>query len=145
MEYLSFIVTHTKLLFLVLPRFEASILTTECSGPVCWIYVSEIPTARLRGLNVSLAAATQWLFNLVIARSTPVMLQTVGSHGYGTYFIFACRWPAYKVTDGLGRRVSVSRVKSHRRAEKKVSSVKSCGDATGSHHVTARQARLKCF
>lgn len=31
-------------------------------GPVCWIYVSEIPTSRLRGLNVSLAAATQWLF-----------------------------------------------------------------------------------
>lgn len=29
-------------------------------GPVCWIYVSEIPTSRLRGLNVSLAAATQW-------------------------------------------------------------------------------------
>jgi len=57
-------------------------------GPVCWIYVSEIPTSRLRGLNVSMAAATQWLFNLVVARATPVMLVTVGSHGYGTYFIF---------------------------------------------------------
>lgn len=57
-------------------------------GPVCWIYVSEIPTARLRGLNVSLAAATQWLFNCVVARATPVMLNTVGAHGYGTYFIF---------------------------------------------------------
>jgi len=57
-------------------------------GPVCWIYVSEIPTARLRGLNVSLAAATQWLFNFVVARATPVMLTTVGNAGYGTYFIF---------------------------------------------------------
>jgi hypothetical protein len=26
-------------------------------GPVCWIYVSEIPTARLRSLNVAIAAA----------------------------------------------------------------------------------------
>ncbi|KAI7158024.1 general substrate transporter [Hortaea werneckii] len=59
-------------------------------GPVCWIYVSEIPTSRLRGLNVSLAAATQWLFNFVVARAVPVMLKTVGSHGYGTYFIFGC-------------------------------------------------------
>ncbi|KAI9659319.1 MAG: hypothetical protein M1821_001577 [Bathelium mastoideum] len=59
-------------------------------GPVCWIYVSEIPASRLRSLNVSLAAATQWLFNLVVARSTPVMLDTVGSNGYGTYFIFGC-------------------------------------------------------
>ena len=57
-------------------------------GPVCWIYVAEIPTSRLRSLNVSLAAATQWLFNFAVARATPVMLQTVGANGYGTYFIY---------------------------------------------------------
>ena len=28
------------------------------------------------------------LFNFVVARATPVMLTTVGAHGYGTYFIF---------------------------------------------------------
>lgn len=28
------------------------------------------------------------LFNFVVARATPVMLDTVGPHGYGTYFIF---------------------------------------------------------
>lgn len=52
-------------------------------GPVCWIYVSEIPTARLRALNVSLGAATQWLFNFVVARATPNMIATVGKGGYG--------------------------------------------------------------
>lgn len=58
-------------------------------GPVCWIYVSEIPTNRLRGYTVSLAAATQWLFNLVVARASPVMLVTAGGPtGYGTYFIY---------------------------------------------------------
>ncbi|KAL4808519.1 general substrate transporter [Aspergillus unguis] len=59
-------------------------------GPVCWIYVSEIPTARLRSLNVAFAAATQWLFNFVVARAVPRMLATVGADGYGTYIIFAC-------------------------------------------------------
>ncbi|KAJ5487845.1 hypothetical protein N7530_002145 [Penicillium desertorum] len=59
-------------------------------GPVCWIYVSEIPTARLRSLNVSFGAATQWLFNFVVARAVPNMLATVGAHGYGTYIIFSC-------------------------------------------------------
>lgn len=59
-------------------------------GPVCWIYVSEIPTNRLRGYTVSLAAATQWLFNLVVTRVTPLMLKNVGAHGYGTYFIYGC-------------------------------------------------------
>ncbi|KAI3324667.1 MFS sugar transporter-like protein [Xylariaceae sp. AK1471] len=57
-------------------------------GPACWILVSEIPTARLRPLNVALAAATQWLFNFVVARTLPVMLNTLGEGGYGTYFIY---------------------------------------------------------
>ncbi|KAI0184527.1 general substrate transporter [Xylaria flabelliformis] len=57
-------------------------------GPACWILVSEIPTARLRPLNVALAAATQWLFNFVVARTLPVMLATLGPGGYGTYFIY---------------------------------------------------------
>ena len=30
-------------------------------GPVPWIYISEIPTARLRSLNVAMGAATQWV------------------------------------------------------------------------------------
>ncbi|KAK8004562.1 cytochrome c oxidase [Apiospora arundinis] len=57
-------------------------------GPACWIYVAEIPTARLRPLNVALAAATQWLFNFVVARAVPNMLATVGRHGFGTYLLF---------------------------------------------------------
>lgn len=59
-------------------------------GPVCWIYISEIATPRLRATNVSLGAATQWLFNFVVSRAVPPMLATVGDHGYGTYIIFAC-------------------------------------------------------
>ncbi|KAH0349674.1 general substrate transporter, partial [Aureobasidium melanogenum] len=58
-------------------------------GPVPWIYVSEIPTARLRGINVALGAATQWLFNLVVARAVPNMLATMGKAGYGTFLFFA--------------------------------------------------------
>lgn len=60
-------------------------------GPCCWIYVSEIATARLRATNVSYAAATQWLFNFVISRAVPPMLETMGTGGYGTY-IFFCAW-----------------------------------------------------
>lgn len=57
-------------------------------GPCCWIYVSEIPTARLRTLNVAIAAATQWLINFVIARCTLTMLDTMGwvsSRATGTF------------------------------------------------------------
>lgn len=59
-------------------------------GPVCWIYVSEIPTNRLRAYNVSLAAATQWLFNFAVTRATPEMLLNMGSNGFGTYFFYGC-------------------------------------------------------
>ncbi|KAK3651098.1 hypothetical protein LTR56_005862 [Elasticomyces elasticus] len=57
-------------------------------GPVCWIYVSEIPTTRLRSMNVAIAAATQWLFNFVVARATLTMFVTCGRGGYGTFLIY---------------------------------------------------------
>ncbi|EMR68154.1 hypothetical protein MGN70_005865 [Eutypa lata] len=57
-------------------------------GPACWILVSEIPAARLRPMNVAIGAATQWLFNFVVAKVVPLMLANVGAHGYGTYMIF---------------------------------------------------------
>jgi sugar porter (SP) family MFS transporter len=57
-------------------------------GPCCWILVSEIPTARLRALNVALAAATQWLFNFIIARTVLTMQQTMGTAGYAMFFMF---------------------------------------------------------
>lgn len=52
-------------------------------GPACWILISEIPRPRMRPLNVTLGAATQWLFNFVVAKAVPTMLTTMGPHGYG--------------------------------------------------------------
>ena len=49
---------------------------------MCWILVSEIPTARLRALNVAMGAATQWLFNFIIARTVLTMKVTMGTAGY---------------------------------------------------------------
>jgi magnesium-transporting ATPase (P-type) len=57
-------------------------------GPVPWIYIAEIPTVRLRSTNVAIGACTQWLFNFVVARSSPSMLASLGKGGYGTYLIF---------------------------------------------------------
>lgn len=59
-------------------------------GALCWIYVSEIATARLRATNVSLAAATQWLFNFVVSRAVPPILEEIGVGGFGTYIFFPC-------------------------------------------------------
>ncbi|KAF4462005.1 quinate transport [Fusarium albosuccineum] len=59
-------------------------------GPCCWILVSEIPTARLRALNVAIGAATQWLFNFIIARTVLTMQKTMGTAGYGMFFMFGC-------------------------------------------------------
>ncbi|KAF4467490.1 quinate transport [Fusarium albosuccineum] len=54
-------------------------------GPVSWVYVSEIPTNRLRAYNVALASLTHWVHNLAVSRATPNMLVTTP---YGAYFIF---------------------------------------------------------
>ncbi|KAH7034626.1 MFS sugar transporter-like protein, partial [Microdochium trichocladiopsis] len=59
-------------------------------GPACWILISEIPRPRMRPLNVTIGAATQWLFNFVVAKAVPTMLATMGPNGYGTYLLFGC-------------------------------------------------------
>ncbi|CAH0027112.1 unnamed protein product [Clonostachys rhizophaga] len=57
-------------------------------GPVVWIYCSEIPAARMRALQMGMATASQWLFNFVVAKGTLSMFATMGSHGFGTYFLY---------------------------------------------------------
>jgi hypothetical protein len=59
-------------------------------GPVVWTYCSEIPPARLRPLQMSMATSSQWLFNFVVAKATPSMFATLGTLGYGTFFIYGC-------------------------------------------------------
>lgn len=54
-------------------------------GPVAWVYVSEIPSNRLRAYNVALASFTHWVMNLTVSKTAPVMLV---STPYKTYFIF---------------------------------------------------------
>lgn len=49
------------------------------------VYNAEIHSARLRGTAFGAAAATNWLFNFVVSRATPVMLDTMGEGGYGTF------------------------------------------------------------
>ncbi|ODA82441.1 hypothetical protein RJ55_00948 [Drechmeria coniospora] len=56
-----------------------------------------MPTARLRAMNVAIAAATQWLFNFVMARTVLTMQKTMGRAGYGMFFMFA----AFDVAMGL--------------------------------------------
>jgi len=63
----------------------AVFFSTSWAG-VPWIYASEIFPTRIRSLAVSLCVATHWLFNFMIARSTPYMISNIN---YGTYFLFA--------------------------------------------------------
>ncbi|KAF2021477.1 general substrate transporter [Aaosphaeria arxii CBS 175.79] len=57
-------------------------------GPVVWTYCSECPPARLRALMMGMAVASQWLWNFVVAKSTPSMFATLGKGGFGTYFVY---------------------------------------------------------
>ncbi|KAJ3920051.1 general substrate transporter [Lentinula edodes] len=42
-------------------------------GPLPWIYVSEIFPTRTRHYGLALASASQWLWNFVISKQTPIM------------------------------------------------------------------------
>ncbi|EMR72547.1 putative mfs quinate protein [Eutypa lata UCREL1] len=66
-----------------------SLLWTSVAQAVCMFVIgAEIPSTRLRAMNVAQAAATQWLFNFIVARTVPTMMATMGQDGYGTFFLF---------------------------------------------------------
>ncbi|KIY46566.1 general substrate transporter [Fistulina hepatica ATCC 64428] len=47
-------------------------------GPVPWVYCSEIFNNSTRHIGLAVASATQWLFNFVIAKITPTMVDNLG-------------------------------------------------------------------
>ncbi len=73
---------------------------------IVWIYCSEIFPLRIRTLCCALTSAMQWLFQFVIARSTPYMVSNIG---YGTYLFFgSCTilmtiWAYFCVPETKGR------------------------------------------
>jgi len=54
-------------------------------GPVSWTYPAEIFPMRVRAKAVSVATATNWLFNFALAWAVPPGLSNIA---YKTYFIF---------------------------------------------------------
>lgn len=55
---------------------------------IAWIYCSEIFPVNIRMLCLAITTATQWIWQFVIARSTPYMIENIK---YGTYLFFgAC-------------------------------------------------------
>ena len=56
-------------------------------GPIPFILSAESVPNHLRSLVMALALMTQWLFNFVIAKITPIMLSNIT---YGTFLLFGC-------------------------------------------------------
>ncbi|KAL9710055.1 high affinity glucose transporter [Leucoagaricus gongylophorus] len=54
-------------------------------GPVSWTYPAELYPLKIRGKAVSLATATNWLFNFALAYAVPPGLNKIA---WKTYFIF---------------------------------------------------------
>ncbi|KAF5372329.1 hypothetical protein D9615_009264 [Tricholomella constricta] len=55
-------------------------------GPVSWTYPAELYSLKIRGKAVSLATATNWVFNFALAWAVPPGLANVA---WKTYYIFA--------------------------------------------------------
>jgi len=62
-------------------------------GPVTWVILSEIFPNRIRSQAMSIAVATQWLFNAIVANSFPMIngsdVNKDSFNGALPYFIFA--------------------------------------------------------
>ncbi|OBZ72756.1 putative quinate permease [Grifola frondosa] len=55
-------------------------------GPLPWVYVADIFPTRTRHYGLSVASASQWLFNFVLAKITPTLITDLG---YKIFLMFA--------------------------------------------------------
>jgi len=55
-------------------------------GPLPWVYVADIFPTRTRHYGLSLASASQWLWNFVISKVTPTLVTALG---YKLFLMFA--------------------------------------------------------
>lgn len=62
-------------------------------GPVVWVMLSEIFPNSIRNVAMSIAVATQWLFNAIVANTFPIVNNSAANqqlfNGALSYFIFA--------------------------------------------------------
>ncbi|KIK53951.1 hypothetical protein GYMLUDRAFT_49119 [Collybiopsis luxurians FD-317 M1] len=73
-------------------------------GPLPWVYVSEIFPTKTRHYGLSIASASQWLWNFVISKQTPIMKTelgwklfiTFGSVNLGALAVFSLLIPETK-------------------------------------------------
>ncbi|KAM0722637.1 hypothetical protein Q7P37_002078 [Cladosporium fusiforme] len=56
-------------------------------GPIPFVLSAECAPNHVRSLTMAAALMTQWLFNFVIAKLTPIMLARIT---YGTFLVFGC-------------------------------------------------------
>ncbi|GJJ14789.1 hypothetical protein Clacol_009057 [Clathrus columnatus] len=63
------------------PTLKEQIFYSFGWGAVPWVLAGELPPNSTRPLSLSLAVATQWLFNFVIAKITPTLIADIK---YGT-------------------------------------------------------------
>ena len=69
-------------------------------GPVCWVVVSEIFPAAVRGKAMSIATLSLWIGNFFVGQLTPTLLEKFGPSG--TFWLFAlCCSPAIWITKNL--------------------------------------------
>ncbi|EPQ52902.1 general substrate transporter [Gloeophyllum trabeum ATCC 11539] len=55
-------------------------------GPLPWVYVSDIFPTRTRHYGLAVASASQWLWNFVVSKVTPMMVTDLG---YKIFLMFA--------------------------------------------------------
>ena len=55
-------------------------------APIPWLMMSELFAPEVKGMSVSISAASNWIMGFLITQSYPLLSQSVGN--YGTFWIY---------------------------------------------------------
>ncbi|KAG8213228.1 sugar transporter [Butyriboletus roseoflavus] len=67
--------------------FLMSVTFSLSFGPVSWVLASEVFPTRMRSIGTGVATCTNWLFNVVLAETSPIGMADVG---WKFYLLFVC-------------------------------------------------------
>lgn len=73
--------------FAVLSVYSFIVFFSATWGPIVWVYQSEIFPLRIRAKATGIATISNWTWNAVIAKVSPLFFKALGFY---TYLIFGC-------------------------------------------------------
>ncbi|MED4226889.1 MFS transporter, partial [Neobacillus cucumis] len=103
-------------------------------GPVMWVVVSEYLPLKYRGAGLGIASVGNWVANLIVSQSFPILLQAIGGANvfliYAAMGVLAILFVKFFVVETKGRTLEQIEADFRKGSDRKVKTNTSLSEST---------------